>query len=363
MDIKAPIYSAINFIRRILNIAYAEPIIDISKWQSTADNSRLFNFDKYEESDAIFIIIKATQGTFFDNRFEYYKSQLIKRGLPFGAYHFGHTAYSATKSAQLFAEIVIELEKSKPPGIKSGKAITKYWLDVENYGFKKSGKLYNRAWIREFLKEFKKLTDVRIGIYTSESSWEENIEYMEEIHELDLWVANYYTSYPKIPKDWSNFNKKWLIWQFCVSCTGCNSCGAEYGAASVSIDSNRFNGTMAQFNNWLIDKGDEELSSLEYQELKAMILGNDKDIASNRNRIEVLEGQSIFTKEMRCIANPSLRIRTTPETGEIIGNISLNDIVLVSSSTVADSQGRGNWIYIKYNQIIGWCAGWYLVPI
>jgi GH25 family lysozyme M1 (1,4-beta-N-acetylmuramidase) len=366
MDIKAPMYSLASFLRGLLGIDYAKTIIDISKWQCTQDDSRLFDFDVYETSDGIFVIVKASQGTVADVRFSYYVTELTKRDEPFGAYHFGDTRYPSRVSAKYFAEQCNELESQKPKGIKSGKLITKYWLDVERYGFgwrSTPAKVYNRTWIREFLDEFRKHTDVKIGIYTSKSHWEEYVEPMEEIHELDLWIANYYTSYPKIPTDWSNYKKSWLLWQFCASCTGCASCGKIYGAASVSIDSNKFNGTMKQFNDWLIDKGEEELSSQEYLELKSMIENNETDIESNTSRIEVLEGTSIFFKEMRCTANPSLRIRTAPETGEVIGSIPYNDIVLISSNRVADSQGRGDWIYCNYAGTIGWCAGWYLVPV
>jgi len=346
----------------LFSVDYARTIIDISFWQCSQDDSKLFDFDVYEESDGIFVIVKASQGTSVDRRFLYYVTELIKRLLGFGAYHFADTRCSARKSARLFAEQVNELEKNQIPGIKSGKEITKYWLDVERAGCCTTSKYYNRTWIRSFLDEFKKSTDAKIGIYTSYYGWTDHVATMKEIHELDLWQADY-DSVPTPPKDWSDYGKTWLIWQQCASCTACGSCGKDYGAASVSIDTNVFNGTIDEFYDWLLDEGEDELSSKEYEELKAMILNNEEDIASNTNRIEVLEGETnppVFDTRMVCNADPSLRIRSEPETGTTIGGIPYGAIVYVSDQKVPDSQGRGDWVYLKYNEYIGWSAGWYL---
>lgn len=358
----------INKIKSFLGLIpdFAKTIIDISKWQCTADDSKLFDFDVYETSDGIFIITKASQGTVIDLRYNYYQTEIISRKIPAGAYHFGDTYYSAKESARFFANQCIHLEKNKIPGVKSGKKITKFWLDVERVGFERYSKTYNRTWIREFLAEWDSITDLKIGIYTSKNAWETYIAPMPEIHERDLWVANYGVLLPKIPKDWSDYKCTWLFWQFCANCTTCGSCGIDYGAASISIDSNKFNGIIDQFNDWLLEE-EEHMPTEEYLELLAYITANSIDIESNTKRIinleEGVQPPEKFYIDMKCLANPNLRIRETPENGTIIGSIPYLALLKGSDSVIPDSLNRGMWREIKYNDLMGWVADWYLEEV
>ena len=230
---------------------YAETIIDISLWQSTSDDSRLMDFDTYEQSDGIMCIIKASQGDFSDRRYSYYLSELVGRGLPRGSYHFADARYPAKAAAQLWAAQIAS-EPPIPDWMKPPSEVTYHWFDVENYGFQGVTKDAGRAYVREFLDEMDRLLpDVRIGIYTSYYGWKDNISPMDEIHERDLWVANYGVSEPAVPDDWARYKKTWLLWQTCDSCSQCGGCGAPYGAASVSIDTNVFNGSMDNFMSWI----------------------------------------------------------------------------------------------------------------
>jgi len=351
----------VNFIYSLFSINYARVILDISKWQCTYDDSKLFDFNVYEESDGIMIIVKASQGKYADKRYSYYINEIIPREIMFCTYHFGDTNYNARESARFWAEQINSLPEDK---YKSSKEITRHWLDVENAGFRNTSKIYNRQWIRDFLSEMKKLTDVKIGIYTSYFGWNDNIAFMLEIHELDLWQADY-DSEPTPPENWSDYGKTWMIWQKCANCTSCGGCGIDYGAASISIDINWFNGTIDDFNNWIT--GDEGMSSQEYEELLSLIDINETNIGKNTERIIDLEGGTVeppeFYKEMRCIANPSLRLRDAPETGSTLVGIPYDAIVLVSDERVSDSRGRGYWVYTKYLQYVGWTAEWYLEEI
>ena len=156
------INKAVSFIKNLIR-PYAKTIIDISKWQSAWDGSKLFDFDVYEESDGIFIIVKASQGIYTDIRYEYYISEILERELAFGTYHFADSRYNARESARYYAEQINKLPEDK---YNTSKKITRHWLDVENYGFDDRYKEKNRQWIRDFFDEIEKHTDVKIGIYT-----------------------------------------------------------------------------------------------------------------------------------------------------------------------------------------------------
>ena len=167
----------------------ATTIIDISKWQCTADDSRLFTFDVYESSDGIMIIVKASQGVYQDYRYAYYMAEIIPRDIFFGSYHFADMRYGAKSSARVWASQINALPEDQ---YASAMEITRHYLDVENYGFSGFTKDQGRAWVREFLAEMEALCPgIKIGIYTSYYGWTDNISYMPEVADRDLWVAHY----------------------------------------------------------------------------------------------------------------------------------------------------------------------------
>jgi hypothetical protein len=207
-----------------------------------------------------------------------------------------------------------------------------------------------------------RLTDVKIGIYTSYYGWKDNVAWMPEIAERDLWIAHYgNVSTPSIPTEWFYAGKTWLIWQTCDSCTACGGCGKKYGAASISIDINEFNGVMELFEKWR-DKinGEDGMSSQEYLELKA-------EIAILRDEFEKHEHDGTeppveeYTEEYVITASPNLRMRETPETGSVIVGVPYGEIVLVKpGSGIPDSANRGSWVEAKWGIYEGWLADWYL---
>jgi len=78
-------------------------------------------------------------------------------------------------------------------------------------------------------------------IYTGVYWWNVNTLYHPDWLLMPLWVANYTTAAaPMLPRDW----RTWVIWQW--SADG-NNMGALYGMQSNSVDLNRFNGTVADW--------------------------------------------------------------------------------------------------------------------
>lgn len=340
---------------------YARTCIDISKWQCSADSSKLFNFDTYEKSDGIGIIIKASQGNYYDNRYAYYLANVISRGIFFGTYHFADMRYTAKASAKVWAaqiNAIPEDQFGKPD------TITRHFLDVENYGFKDKSKAEGKAWVKAFLAEMGILCpNTLIGIYTSYYGWTDNIEYMPEIASRDLWVAHYGDiPKPSIPKEWFYAGKKWRWWQVCDSCTKCGGCGVKYGAASASIDINWFNGAMVEFEAWRdtgVNPEGEEMSSAEYTELKEEIRLLREQLNSHSHGDTPPTNE--YTDPYTVTANPSLVLRETPNGGTAIVSIPMNQVVFVKPGvSIADTQGRGSWLPATWNGYYGWLASWYL---
>lgn len=333
-------------------------IIDISKWQSTADNSKLFNFDVYQTSDSQHLIVKASQGVYADTRYSYHISNIIPRKIFFGTYHFGDTRYSAVSSARVWAAQINALPEDD---YKSAKEITRHWLDVENYGFRNSTRDQGRIWIRTFLAEVERLCPgVKIGIYTSYYGWRDNVSWMPEVANRDLWIAHYGTTNPSIPNEWYYAGKTWLIHQTCDNCTTCGACGKPYGAASISIDFNRFNGDQEAFNAWHLT-GEEHMPTQEYLELKAMIEVLQEQLDTHTHDGGTPPPVEKYTAEYIVTASDGLRMRDAPENGAILVVMPYNATILVDPNVkIADDNRLGYWVPCKYGEYEGWTADWYL---
>jgi len=345
---------------------YARVVIDISKYQCAYDGSRMFDFDVYETSDGIGVIVKASQGVWEDIRYMFYITELLARSIFFGTYHFADMRCTAKASAQFWANQINSLPEDE---YRKATEITRHWLDVENYGFSGYTKVQGRTWIREFLDEMDRLCPgVRIGIYTSYYGWSDNVAWMPEIAERDLWIAHYGNPpAPSIPLEWYYAGETWILWQTCDNCTVCGGCGKTYGAASASIDTNDFNGTMEDYSAWITTDGEGDMSSQEYLELKQRCDELDATLAVLREDFEnhSHEGGSPpgdkYTEEYIVMANPNLRLRETPETGDVVIGMPYSANILVDPSTaIPDSKGRGVWVPAKYGVYAGWTAKWLL---
>ncbi|MEO3885476.1 GH25 family lysozyme [Nonomuraea sp. B5E05] len=150
-------------------------------------------------SPAQFGIIKATEGTDFrDAAFARHWSELGKKGIVRGAYHYAHPGNDPIAEAEHFLSMV-NSQPSKPGDLLV--------LDLETTDGKSVEEV--NAWAKAWLSHVKAETGVTPMFY---SGWNFADTYGKGLAEYPLWVAHY--SKPKgtvtPPADW----KTWTIHQY-----------------------------------------------------------------------------------------------------------------------------------------------------
>lgn len=214
-----------------------EPIVDVSKWQGEIDWSVM-------STKVYGAIIKATQArATLDSQFFRNWEQAGDYDVPRGAYHFFKAekkTTSARKQAEWFWSMAVE-----PAGAD---AELGYWLDIERNDEDLSKNEY-QGQIWKFINTFKELSGFDVDIYTSASKWDQFVAPYPGNTDIPrnrkLWVANYYVNYPSIPFDWKKRYGYdcWTLWQHTPK-----GDGLAYGAQSRSLDMNRFNGSLDEYN-------------------------------------------------------------------------------------------------------------------
>ncbi|TDC06910.1 hypothetical protein E1267_14825 [Nonomuraea longispora] len=163
---------------------------DVSNYQPQHD---------WAASPAQFGIIKATEGTDFrDAAFARHWSELGKKGIVRGAYHYGHPANDPIAEAEHFLSMV-NSQSSQPGDLLV--------LDLETTDGKSVEEV--NAWAKAWLSHVKAETGVTPMFY---SGWNFADTHGKGLAEYPLWVAHY--SKPKgmvtPPADW----KTWTIHQY-----------------------------------------------------------------------------------------------------------------------------------------------------
>jgi murein DD-endopeptidase MepM/ murein hydrolase activator NlpD len=167
-------------------------LLDISHHQKKIDFSKIKNL----------CICKASEGTgFVDNMFEYNRSELRKRKLYLGAYHFANSG-DAVKEAQHFLKVVGKVEE--------GELVV---IDYENFKLNDPAK-----WCLEFSKEVEKSIGKKPMLYTYHElllnyNWKKLSDNGNQ-----LWAARYglQEQIPNINyKPVTGSFKYYKIWQFC----------------------------------------------------------------------------------------------------------------------------------------------------
>ncbi|WP_327582291.1 GH25 family lysozyme [Nonomuraea sp. NBC_00507] len=164
--------------------------VDVSRYQPDYD---------WNASPAQFGIIKATEGvTFRDASFTRHWSELAKKGIVRGAYHYGHPSNDPIAEAEHFLSMV----NSQPA--KAGDLLV---LDLETTDGQSVAEV--NSWAKAWLSHVKAKTGVTPMLY---SGWNFANTYGKGLAEYPLWVAHY--SKPKgqlaPPADW----KSWAIHQY-----------------------------------------------------------------------------------------------------------------------------------------------------
>lgn len=219
--------------------------IDVSKWQGRMDWG-------VAEPKIHFAYIKASQGRdVADPAFIENWLGAGVHGIPRGAYHYFVPRRSPVNDPKLqasffasqldgdFGQLPPMLDcETDPDGLSIQEMVER---------------------IYKFLNEFKNLTGLECGVYTRSGWWDPQVTNGEKSATdfphisgdgiRPLWVAQYNSviQFPSVPWDWERRYGQtcWTFWQW--SADG-NLKGPEYGAQSKSIDLNRFNGSLEEFN-------------------------------------------------------------------------------------------------------------------
>ncbi|GAA1430127.1 hypothetical protein GCM10009616_13870 [Microlunatus lacustris] len=193
--------------------------IDVSSWQGNV------NWASHARAGKRFAYVKATEGTGYKN--PYFASQYrgaYQAGLIRGAYHFANPSSSGGKTqAQVFA-------RSGGGWTPDGRTLPGV-LDIEYnpYGATCYGKSKTAmvTWIRDFTREYKRLTKRDAVIYTTTDWWRTCTGNSPAFSTTNpLWLARYGPSVGTLPAGWG-----WAtFWQY----------------TDKPLDQNRFSSTYAR---------------------------------------------------------------------------------------------------------------------
>lgn len=209
---------------------YPVEVVDISYWQGSVDFEQL---GQYAQA----VYIRAGYGSsgvdalVFDN-----VTGAEDSGMPHGLYWYvkPNNGTNWKDHIESFYSIWKDWGGQLPP----------VW-DVE---FTSLNKNDTSNWLTKLAKNWEDKSGVAPMIYTRASWWNYHTARMDWPKTLDLWTAHYTSaSQPAIPDDWGKVAnpRTWTMWQW--SADG-NGLGDLYGVESASIDRNRFNGSIDDFN-------------------------------------------------------------------------------------------------------------------
>jgi GH25 family lysozyme M1 (1,4-beta-N-acetylmuramidase)/uncharacterized protein YgiM (DUF1202 family) len=206
---------------------------DVSFYQDDPETPQGIDFKKMAKT-AGYVIIRAGQNTWVDPDFKVNWRESKLAGLPRGSYWFYDSRAEPKRQAELWAQQYAGDFGELP-----------LFADFEeNYKGPYTGW---KNWYT-FLERLKQLVSGKeIDIYTAYYYWRDNAPNattqaasLEYFHQYPLWIANYSTAEPLIPKPWAK--GEWLFWQYTEV-----GDGDLYGVESKGIDLNYFNGDMAAF--------------------------------------------------------------------------------------------------------------------
>lgn len=208
---------------------------DVSFYQDAPNTARQINFTQMKEAGAEFVIIRAGQNLWADQDVDFNMREAKAAGLPRGTYWF----YDSRIEPKIQARLYIAT-------LKGDLGELPLFADFEeNYKGPYQGW---KHWYT-FLEELKLLArGHEIAIYTAPYYWKANAPSsilnkasLEYFHQYALWIAHYTTATaPTIPLPWSA--SEWCLWQYTSK-----ENGPLFGAESLNIDMNRFNGSAEKF--------------------------------------------------------------------------------------------------------------------
>lgn len=217
---------------------------DVSFWQGKID------FKKMKETGIKFVFIRASQGTYADNKFRINRAGAKEAGLLRGYYHFLVWQISGKQQAKFFWNLVKD-DIGELPLV----------VDFETNPSKVTPVRTAKILLRDFLEELKRLSGQEIGIYSHN---EDTLIYSGAFFLKDnmgndpyfsdnysLWIGSYTDEryMEKNVKVWTPWDK-WKFWQFTD-----RGMGTFHGVSSKQLDMNYYNGDIeADYGNNKIEK-------------------------------------------------------------------------------------------------------------
>jgi len=208
---------------------------DISKWQDNNSTPQRVNFDKMKLAGADFVFIKASQANWMDEDIVWNWNEAAASDLLRGAYHFLTWDVDPIKQADYFCGVIDHDPGELPPV-----------CDYEWWGTIPSGAY---TILRKFVERVEANLKRTPIIYTAPGFWSPYGTSEAHWAHYPLWVAHWGTSVPLVPKPWQS----WTFWQFTDK-----GDGLKYGAESLNIDLDYYNGTLAELRAWCgLDQGQQ----------------------------------------------------------------------------------------------------------
>lgn len=197
---------------------------DVSRWNGAV------NFNTMKSAGASFVICKAGQRNFQDEKFSTYWPDAKAAGLLRGAYWFYDWAAGDIAQAQLFCNILGGDWGELP-------MVLDYEMAPTNMT---QNEAQGHAW--NFLQEVERISGKVPMIYTGYYFWISWGSTSSGWLKYPFWLAWYANeSIIKVPQPWSH----WDFWQY-----SSNGPGPTYGAQGLSMDMNYFNGTVEELFAW-----------------------------------------------------------------------------------------------------------------
>ena len=203
--------------------------VDLSFWQGVVDWELL-------ASRVHFAYIRAGYGnSYLDPKLAANVAGAAANDVPYGLYWYLKPDKDWKKHAESFAAAIHQYGCKLYPV-----------LDLEETGGLSKSAL--DSWVLKFVNRFLEVTGYdlsELATYTSAGFLNTNIPMTNYLKWTNLWVAHWtLASQPIIPYEWAIPLKSWKFWQYSAK-----GDGAYYGTQSKSVDLNRYNGSLEQFED------------------------------------------------------------------------------------------------------------------
>ena len=288
---------------------------DVSFYQDDPGTPAEIDFQRMNDA-ADYVIIRAGQNLWADSDFKNNWRRAKEAALPRGSYWFYDSRADPRQQADLWFNLLSGDLGELP-----------LFLDLEEAY---RGSFTGWQHWKTFLERLRALVGSKeIGIYTAFHYWNSNAPFsqpneLDYFHRYPLWIANYGVEEPLVPGPWAA--NEWLFWQFTAS-----GDGPVYGAESLEIDLNYFNGDAQAFA----------------QRFNVSVPGDPIPPDPSGNRYRVNAG--------------TLNVRAGPGTSfPAIGFLRRNEIV-----EALESNADGTWLRVRRitDNLTGWVSSAYLVRI